>query len=62
MSKKKEFRVFASQLVYYYKDIKANSEEEAEELAFEADDGSGWKDYEFGEWQIEEGTRENKNA
>ena len=61
MPKKKQFRVFASQLVFYYKDIEANSEDEAEEIAFE-DDGSGWKDYEFGEWQIEEGTRENTNA
>ena len=59
---KKEFRVFASQLVFYYKDIKANSEDEAEEIAFEVDDGSGWKEYDFGEWQLEDGTRENKNA
>ena len=59
---KKEFRVFASQLVFYYKDIKADSEEEAEEIAFEPDDGSNWVEYEFGEWQIEDVTRENKNA
>ena len=61
MPKKKQFRVFASQLVFYYKDIEANSEEEAEEIAFE-DDGSGWEEFEYGAWQIEEGTRENKNA
>ena len=61
MSKKKEYRVFASQLVFYYKDIKAKSEDEAEEIAFD-DDESGWKEFEYGDWQIEDGTRENTNA
>ena len=49
----KTYRVYASQLVFYSKDIQAESEEQAEELAFEQSN-SGWKDYNYGDWEIEE--------
>lgn len=50
----KIYRVFASQTVYYVKTIEADSPEQAEELAWEQDNGLGWDDFDYGEWQLEE--------
>lgn len=50
---KKEYKVYASQLVFYEKTVFAESEEEADAIAFE-DSNSGWDDYHYGDWQIEE--------
>lgn len=50
---KKEYKVYASQLVFYEKTITAESAEEAEAIAFE-DSNYDWHDYDYGDWQIEE--------
>jgi hypothetical protein len=52
---KKEYKVFVSQLVFYEKTILAESAEQAEKISFDDSDyGSGWKDYAYGDWRIEE--------
>jgi hypothetical protein len=48
----KTYRVLASQLVYYTKTIEANSQAEAEELAWEQDTGDDWKDISYGDWEL----------
>ena len=51
----KIYRVFASQVVYHYKDITAESAEQAEDIAFSNDEDFGdWKEFQYGDWQIEE--------
>ena len=55
-----KFKVYASQEVIYYKEVEAESEDAAEELAWE-DDGSKWEECHFGDWQLEQGTEEIKN-
>lgn len=57
----KKYRVYASQQVIYYKEVEAKSKAQAEELAWEGED-SGWQEVHFGDWQMEEGTEEVKNA
>ena len=52
-AKLKTYKVTASQLVYYTKVIEAESEEQAEELAWEYDSGNGWQEFDYGEWQLE---------
>lgn len=54
----KEYRVYASQVVFYSKVVKANSPEEAEQLAWEDDTGNDWKEFDYGDWQLEETTQE----
>lgn len=54
---KKKFRVYASQEIIYYKDVEAETEEQAEELAWE-DNDSNWIDCHYGDWQLEENTEE----
>ena len=49
----KTYRVYASQIVYHYKDVQAESEEQADEIAFTSD-WSVWEEYQYGDWQIEE--------
>ena len=46
------YKVIATQLVYYTKTIKANSQAEAEELAWEQDTGDDWKDIAYGDWEL----------
>ena len=53
----KKFRVYASQTVYHYKDIEAESAEQAEEISWEIDNSS-WVEFDYGDWQQEEGTKE----
>jgi len=55
----KKFRVYASQEVIYFKDVEAETAEQAEELAWE-DNDSNWNDIQYGDWQIEQGTEEIK--
>ncbi len=51
----KTYRVFASQIVFHYKDIEAESAEQAEDIAFSNDEDFGdWKEFQYGDWQIEE--------
>lgn len=57
----KTFRVYASQEVIYYKEVKADTAEQAEQLAWENDDTS-WIDVQYGDWQLEQGTEEITNA
>ncbi len=54
----KTFRVYASQVVFHYKDIKAESAEQAEEMAWEAE--GEWDVVDYGDWQLEDGTQEIK--
>lgn len=50
------YRVYASQEVFYYKDVEAKSKAEAEEIAWEQDEGGKWEEFQFGDWRLEEGT------
>ena len=50
---KKKYLVTASQLVYSTKVIEAENEEQAEELAWEYDEGNGWREAQYGDWQLE---------
>jgi hypothetical protein len=51
----KKYRVFASQIVYHYKDIEAETIEQAEDIAFSNDEDFGdWKEFQYGDWQIEQ--------
>jgi hypothetical protein len=54
----KTFRVYASQVVFHYKDIQAETAEQAEEIAWEAE--GEWDVVDFGDWQLEDGTQEIK--
>lgn len=47
----RKYQVISSQLVYSSVTIEAESEEEAEEIAFEGD--NEWKFYDSADWQIE---------
>lgn len=47
----KTFKVYSSQIIYHVIEVDAESEEQAEELAFNnADD---WQWFDCGNWQIE---------
>jgi hypothetical protein len=48
----KKYRVFASQMVHHYRDIEAETIEEAEALAFEDSNGPDWHDFDYGDWEI----------
>jgi hypothetical protein len=48
------YRIYASQMVYHYRDVVAESEEQAEEIAFEHDSGMYWEEFQYGDWQIDE--------
>jgi hypothetical protein len=49
---KKLYRVVASQLVFHECFIEAESLEDAEELAWEGD--SDWKEFAYGDWELED--------
>jgi hypothetical protein len=51
----KKYSVYASQLVIYKKEVEANSEEEAQEKAWE-DDSLDWNWWDYGDWQLEKTT------
>ena len=50
----KTYRVVASQLVYHEKFIQAKDQEQAEDLAWEYDQGNDWKEFQYGDWEIED--------
>ena len=47
----KTFKVYSSQLVYHVLEVKADTEEQAEEIAFNESDA--WQLFDYGNWQIE---------
>lgn len=49
----KTYKVYASQLVYLYKEVQAETAEQAEELAFSGSNDTNWKEFDYGEWAIE---------
>ena len=49
----KLYRVFASQMVHHYRDIEAETIEEAEALAFEDSSGNDWHNFDYGEFEID---------
>jgi len=51
---KKTYRVVASQLVFHETFIEANSQEEAEELAWDSEIEPEWKEFAFGDWELED--------
>jgi hypothetical protein len=53
------FKVFASREILYKKIVKANSLEDAEDIAW--DDENGWKEIDCGEWMLENQTEEITN-
>lgn len=56
-----KFRVYASQIVFYEKEVEANSIDEANEIAWESQDVE-WKEVQYGDWAIEtENTYEVKS-
>ena len=50
----KKYTVIASQLVFYRKEVEADSMEDAEEKAWEDDNGTDWKEYAYGDWELED--------
>lgn len=48
---KKKYNVYSSQIVYHVLQVEAESEEEADEIAFL--DSDNWQWFDCGEWQIE---------
>jgi hypothetical protein len=55
------YRVYASQIVFYEKEVQANSADEANEIAWESKD-TDWKECQWGDWAIEtENTMEVKS-
>ena len=49
----KKFRIVSSQLVYHETYIMAEDEEEANELVLEDDGSLDWKEFHYGDWDIE---------
>ena len=50
----KKFRIVSSQLVYHETYIMAEDEEEANELVLEDDGSLDWKEFHYGDWDIED--------
>jgi hypothetical protein len=48
----KTYKVYASQIVFYEKEIQANSIDEANEIAWESKD-TNWEEVQWGDWAIE---------
>lgn len=48
----KTYTVYASQIVFYSKEVQANSIDEANEIAWESD-GNDWAECHYGDWAIE---------
>jgi|APMed6443717190_1056831.scaffolds.fasta_scaffold15635_7 hypothetical protein len=56
----KTYKVYASQIVFYEKEVQANSIDEANEIAWESKD-TNWEEVQWGDWAIEtDDTREVK--
>lgn len=48
----KTYKVYASQIVFYEKEVQANSIDEANEIAWESKD-TNWEEVQWGDWAIE---------
>lgn len=48
----KTYTIYASQLIYFTKEVQANSPEEAEELSFKQTEND-WQEFDYGEWLTE---------
>jgi hypothetical protein len=48
----KKYRVYASQIVFYEKEVQANSIDEANEIAWQSHDND-WTECQYGDWAIE---------
>lgn len=48
----KTYKVFSSQIVYHVLNVEAETEEEAQEIAF--NDSDNWAWFDCGNWQIEQ--------
>lgn len=46
----KTYTIYASQTIYFKKTVKAESEEQADDLAFQYDPENDWEEYDYGEW------------
>lgn len=46
----KTYTIYASQTIYFKKTVKAESEEQADDLAFKYDPENDWEEYDYGEW------------
>lgn len=46
-----KYKVYSSQLVYHVTEVEAESQEQAEQIAFEQD--LNWRWYDCANWQIE---------
>lgn len=46
----KTYTIYASQTIYFKKTVKAESEEQADDLAFTYDPENDWEEYDYGEW------------
>jgi hypothetical protein len=46
-----KYKVYSSQIVYHVIEVEAETEEQAEELAF--NDSDNWQWFDCGNWQIE---------
>lgn len=54
----KKFKVYSSQIVYHVLEVEAETEEQAEELAFS--NSADWQWFDCGNWQIEQTERVKK--
>ena len=59
---KKTYRVVASQLGVHETFIEANSQEEAEELAWDSEIEPEWKEFAFGDWELEDVEQSKERA
>jgi hypothetical protein len=50
----KTYTIYASQVIYFKKEVQANSKEEADALAFEYSEDNEWQEYNYGEWLTDE--------
>jgi hypothetical protein len=46
----KTYTIYASQTIYFKKTVQAESEEQADDLAFQYDPENDWEEYDYGEW------------
>jgi hypothetical protein len=54
----KNYTIYASQVIYFKKEVQANSKEEADALSFEYSEDNDWQEYNYGEWLTDEITEE----
>ena len=50
----KKFRIVSSQLIYHETYIMAESEDDANEKVLEDNGALDWKEFQYGDWEIED--------